>query len=112
MGLGDRFPAAVEGTLGLIREAPTRFPVKHREPDFSIRRSLVDGFPYGVFFIWNEVARARRRPAVRSARATRLGKLFGASPEFWLNLQRNVDLWDAARGLRREIAHIDPLQVA
>jgi plasmid maintenance system antidote protein VapI len=44
--------------------------------------------------------------------ALRLGKLFGNTPEFWLNLQRNVDLWDAARGLRREIAHIRPLSVA
>jgi antitoxin HigA-1 len=40
------------------------------------------------------------------------GKLFGNSPEFWLNLQRSVDLWDAARGLKQEIAHIRPLQVA
>ncbi len=44
--------------------------------------------------------------------ALRLGKLFGTSPEFWLNLQRNVDLWDSARGLKREIARIQPLQVA
>ncbi|MGK2934967.1 MAG: type II toxin-antitoxin system RelE/ParE family toxin [Gemmatimonadaceae bacterium] len=68
MGLGDRFLAAVEGTLGLIREAPARFPVKHREPDFSIRRSLVDGFPYGVFFIWNEVAGATSVIACMHAR--------------------------------------------
>jgi plasmid maintenance system antidote protein VapI len=44
--------------------------------------------------------------------ALRLGKLFGTSPEFWLNLQRNVDLWDAARGLKHEIEHIHPLQVS
>jgi addiction module HigA family antidote len=58
----------------------------------------------------NELLRERR--AVSPEMALRLGKLFRVSPEFWLNLQRNVDLWDAARGLRREIAHIDPLQVA
>ena len=34
----------------------------------------------------------------------------GTSPEYWLNLQRNVDLRDAACGLKREIAHIHPLQ--
>jgi plasmid maintenance system antidote protein VapI len=44
--------------------------------------------------------------------ALRLGKLFGTTPEFWLNLQRNVDLWDAARGLKREIAQIRPVRVA
>jgi addiction module HigA family antidote len=58
----------------------------------------------------NELLRERR--AVSPEMALRLGKLFGTSPEYWLNLQRNVDLWDAARGLKREISHIDPLRVA
>lgn len=58
----------------------------------------------------NELLRERR--ALTPEMALRLGKLFANSPEFWLNLQRNVDLWDAARGLKREIAHIQPLQVA
>jgi addiction module HigA family antidote len=58
----------------------------------------------------NELLRERR--AVSPEMALRLGKLFGNSPEFWLNLQRSVDLWNAARGLKREIAQIRPLQVA
>jgi len=58
----------------------------------------------------NELLRERR--AVSPEMALRLGKLFGISPEFWLNLQRSVDLWDAARGLKREIDHIRPLRVA
>jgi addiction module HigA family antidote len=58
----------------------------------------------------NELLRERR--AVSPDMALRLGKLFGTSPEFWLDLQRNVDLWDAARGLRREIEQIRPLRVA
>ena len=58
----------------------------------------------------NELLRERR--ALTPEMALRLSKLFGNAPEFWLNLQRNVDLWDAARGLKREIAHIQPLQVA
>ena len=58
----------------------------------------------------NELLRERR--ALTPEMALRLSKLFGNSPEFWLNLQRNVDLWDAARGLKREITHIHPLQIA
>jgi antitoxin HigA-1 len=58
----------------------------------------------------NELLRERR--AVSPEMALRLGKLFGMSPEFWLNLQRSVDLWDAARGLKGELAHIHPLRVA
>ncbi len=58
----------------------------------------------------NELLRERR--ALTPEMALRLGKLFGNSPESWLNLQRKVDLWDAARGLKQEIAHIRPLQIA
>ncbi len=58
----------------------------------------------------NELLRERR--ALTPEMALRLSKLFGNSPEFWLNLQRNVDLWDAAQELKREIAHIHPLQLA
>ena len=53
-GLGDRFLDAVEETIALIWDSPQRFPEKHRDPDLAIRRALVDGFPYGVFFIWDE----------------------------------------------------------
>ncbi|MBW7934558.1 MAG: HigA family addiction module antidote protein, partial [Gemmatimonadaceae bacterium] len=58
----------------------------------------------------NELLRERR--ALSPEMALRLGRLFATSPEYWLNLQRNVDLWDAAKELRREMANIHPLQVA
>ena len=58
----------------------------------------------------NELLRERR--AVSPEMALRLAKLFGMSAEFWLNLQRNVDLWNAARGLERELANIHPIQIA
>ncbi len=58
----------------------------------------------------NELIRERR--GVSPEMALRLGTLFGMSAEFWLNLQRNVDLWDAARGIKRELARIHPVQVA
>jgi plasmid maintenance system antidote protein VapI len=44
--------------------------------------------------------------------ALRLGRLFGNAPEFWLNAQRAVDLWDAAQLLKVEMASIKPLRVA
>jgi len=58
----------------------------------------------------NELLRERR--AVSPEMALRLGKLFGQTPDFWLNLQRQVDLWDAAQMLKRELALIRPLAVA
>ncbi len=53
----------------------------------------------------------RERRAVSPEMALRLGKVFGMSAEFWLNLQSNVDLWGAARRLERELAGIRPVQV-
>jgi antitoxin HigA-1 len=58
----------------------------------------------------NELLRERR--AVSPEMALRLSKLFGNSPEFWLNAQRAVDLWDAARNMKDTIDHISPLTAA
>jgi plasmid maintenance system antidote protein VapI len=38
--------------------------------------------------------------------------LFGNSPEFWLNAQRAVDLWDAAQAIEEEVNRIKPLAAA
>jgi addiction module HigA family antidote len=58
----------------------------------------------------NELLRGRR--AVSPEMALRLGKLFGNSPEFWLNAQRAVDLWDAAQMIKKDVAGIKTLRVA
>ena len=58
----------------------------------------------------NELLGGRR--AVSPGMALRLGRLFGNSPEFWLNAQRAVDLWDAAQSIKSEVARIKPLRVA
>ena len=55
----------------------------------------------------NELLRERR--AVSPEMALRLSRLFGNSPEFWLNAQRSVDLWEAEKTMRREIGQIHPL---
>lgn len=58
----------------------------------------------------NEVLRERR--AISPEMALRLARLFHNSPEFWLNAQRAVDLWNAARHLDKEIQRIKPLDAA
>jgi addiction module HigA family antidote len=58
----------------------------------------------------NELLRGRR--AVSPEMALRLAKLFGNSPEFWLNAQRAVDLWDAAQAIKDNVAGIKTLSVA
>jgi len=58
----------------------------------------------------NELLRGRR--AVSPEMALRLSRLFGNSPEFWLNAQQAVDLWDAGQAIKDEMARIKPLRVA
>lgn len=58
----------------------------------------------------NELLRGRR--AMSPEMALRLSRLFGNSPEFWLNAQRAVDLWDASQKLKGTVDRIKPLRVA
>ena len=58
----------------------------------------------------NELVRERR--AVSPDMALRLGRFFGTSAQFWLNLQRNVDLWDSLELNRESIEVIEPLPLA
>ena len=58
----------------------------------------------------NELLRERR--AVSPSTALRLSRLFGNTPEFWLNAQRAVDLWKAQNESRDEIERIKPLRAA
>lgn len=54
----------------------------------------------------------RERRAVSPEMALRLSRLFGNTPEFWLNAQRAVDLWEAARNTKHKIERISPLDAA
>jgi antitoxin HigA-1 len=58
----------------------------------------------------NELLRERR--AVSPEMALRLARLFGNSPEFWLNAQRAIDLWAAAQSVKEEVDRIKPLHAA
>jgi addiction module HigA family antidote len=58
----------------------------------------------------NELLRERR--AVSPEMALRLARLFGNSPEFWLNAQRAVDLWDAEQAIEKDVRRIKPLSAA
>ena len=58
----------------------------------------------------NELLRERR--CVSPEMALRLSRLFGNSPEFWLNAQHATDLWEAAKTSKRKIERISPLPAA
>jgi addiction module HigA family antidote len=58
----------------------------------------------------NELLRERR--AVSPDMALRLARLFGNRPEFWLDAQRAVDLWDTAEAIKKDVSRIKPLTAA
>jgi addiction module HigA family antidote len=52
----------------------------------------------------NQIINDRR--TVTAEMALRLGKATSTSPDFWLNLQRTVDLYDAQQRLRDSIGEV------
>jgi len=49
------------------------------------------------------------RQAISPEMALRLGKLFGNSPDFWLNLQNTYDLMKTEKSIATELKKIKPL---
>jgi plasmid maintenance system antidote protein VapI len=58
----------------------------------------------------NELLRGHR--AVQPGNGSPSRAVFGTAPELWLNAQRSVDLWDAARHIRQDMERITALRVA
>ena len=58
----------------------------------------------------NELLRERR--SITPVMALRLSRLFGNSPEFWLNAQHSRDLWESEQRYQKELSQIDPLSAA
>lgn len=76
-------------------------------PDYGLTVSALAGAIGVSRQSVNELLRERR--SLSPVMALRLARLFGNSPEFWLNAQRAVDLWDAAQTVQNDIARIRPL---
>lgn len=58
----------------------------------------------------NELLRERR--AVSPEMAIRLATVFGNAPEYWLNMQRAIDLYDAQASIEDDLRHLKRLSVA
>ena len=103
---------SIPNTTGLKRK-PTHPGEMLREdflPDYGLTVSrLAEAIGVSRQSI-NELLRERR--SVSPEMALRLARLFGNSPEFWLNAQRAVDLWEAAQAIENDVARIQPLVAA
>ena len=58
----------------------------------------------------NELLRERR--SITPPMALRLSRLFGNSPEFWLNAQQTRDLWESEKRFKKALNKIHPLNAA
>jgi addiction module HigA family antidote len=58
----------------------------------------------------NELLNERR--AITPVMALSLSRLFGNTPQFWLNAQASVDLWVAQRSSKAKLSRIRPLTAA
>ena len=58
----------------------------------------------------NEICHGKRPVSVDMAH--RLGRLFGNGPSLWLNMQKEVDVWDAYQSNRKEYSKIRTLENA
>lgn len=56
----------------------------------------------------NEIMTERR--SVSADMAHRLARFFNTTPDFWLGLQQDVDLWQAAEAGREQYEKIKPLR--
>lgn len=54
----------------------------------------------------------REELGISADTALRLGKFFRTTPDFWLNLQKDYDLQVAQKEIGKEIAKIEPADVA
>ena len=107
-------PAHADGSTRL----PSKRPPTH--PGEMLRREFLE--PLGItqtelaerigvsFPRVNEIVNGKR--GVTPDTALRLSRLFRTTPEFWLNGQRNWDLWHAMRSpAAADIQHIRPIAV-
>lgn len=55
----------------------------------------------------NELIRERR--GMTADMAIRLSRVFKTTPDIWMNLQKSVDLWDAAKSNKNDYAKLRPI---
>jgi len=96
------------------REIPPTHPGEMIKEDFMpdyglTTASLADALGVSRQTI-NELLRERR--SITPIMALRLSRLFGNSPEFWLNTQHAWDLWESEQRFQKELKQIHPLNAA
>ena len=96
-------------------ETPLAHPGEHLREDFLPEYGLTAGALARAMGLKDRTRierLIRERQPVTPDTALRLGRVFGTSPEFWMNLQTQHDLSVAAIAGRDELNDIQPLIAA
>jgi len=96
-------------------ETPLAHPGEHLREDFLPEYGLTAGALARAMGLKDRTRierLIRERQPVTPDTALRLGRVFGTSPEFWMNLQTQHDLSVAAIARRDELNEIQPLSAA
>jgi plasmid maintenance system antidote protein VapI len=72
--------------------------------------AFIDRMAHCTLYSYLELLRERR--SVSQVMALRLSRLFGNSPEFWLNVQHSRDIWESERLYEKELEKIHSLDAA
>ena len=56
--------------------------------------------------------RLREKRGLSPEMCLRLGRLFGTTPQFWMNMQSKVDIWDSLALHEDEVMAIEPIEIA
>lgn len=106
------YPRTSDGIL-LLSRRPTHPGEMLREefmPDFELTVAQLATYLAVSRQTVNELVHERR--AVSPEMALRLARVFNTSPQYWMNMQRNIDLWDSLDAHGDDIAAAHPLPQA
>lgn len=95
--------------------SPLPHPGEHLREDYMLPLKLTAGALAKAMGLKDRtrVERiAREKQPITADTALRLARVFGTSPQMWINLQTNHDLSVAALAAKDELAAIKPLAVA
>jgi addiction module HigA family antidote len=94
---------------------PTAHPGEHLREDYLPEYGLTAGALARAMGLKDRtrIERiVREKQPITADTALRLGRVFGTTPEFWINLQTQHDLSKAAIAAREELEAIKPVAAA
>ena len=96
-------------------EAPAPHPGEHLREDYMPEYGLTAGALARAMGLKDRTRierLVREKQSVTADTALRLARVFGTTPQFWINLQTTHDLSIAAKAAKHDLAAIKPLVAA